>query len=208
MSIEIFEILFFKYKSNVNSFFYDIISKYKTNIQRDNMKDNIALIGFMGSGKTTIGKLLAKTMEMKFVDIDKIIEATEKKSINDIFKEKGQIYFRDLEREIILQESSRNNCVIATGGGSILDNENVKSFQETSFIVFLDASIECLYLRLKDNTTRPILNDAEDKKQLIEELLEKRKFLYQISANFIIHIDENTSIYETVDKIKESYINS
>ncbi|EKA92919.1 shikimate kinase [Fusobacterium periodonticum D10] len=208
MSIEIFEILFFKYKSNVNSFFYDIISKYKTNIQRDNMKDNIALIGFMGSGKTTIGKLLAKTMEMKFVDIDKIIEATEKKSINDIFKEKGQIYFRDLEREIILQESSRNNCVIATGGGSILDNENVKSLQETSFIVFLDASIECLYLRLKDNTTRPILNDAEDKKQLIEELLEKRKFLYQISANFIIHIDENTSIYETVDKIKESYINS
>lgn len=208
MSIEIFEILFFKYKSNVNSFFYDIISKYKTNIQRDNMKDNIALIGFMGSGKTTIGKLLAKTMEMKFVDIDKIIEATEKKSINDIFKEKGQIYFRDLEREIILQESSRNNCVIATGGGSILDNENVKSLQETSFIVFLDASIECLYLRLKDNTTRPILNDAENKKQLIEELLEKRKFLYQISANFIIHIDENTSIYETVDKIKESYINS
>lgn len=208
MSIEIFEILFFKYKSNVNSFFYGIISKYKTNIQRDNMKDNIALIGFMGSGKTTIGKLLAKTMEMKFVDIDKIIEATEKKSINDIFKEKGQIYFRDLEREIILQESSRNNCVIATGGGSILDNENVKSLQETSFIVFLDASIECLYLRLKDNTTRPILNDAEDKKQLIEELLEKRKFLYQISANFIIHIDENTSIYETVDKIKESYINS
>ena len=208
MSIEIFEILFFKYKSNVNSFFYDIISKYKTNIQRDNMKDNIALIGFMGSGKTTIGKLLAKTMEMKFVDIDKIIEATEKKLINDIFKEKGQIYFRDLEREIILQESSRNNCVIATGGGSILDNENVKSLQETSFIVFLDASIECLYLRLKDNTTRPILNDAEDKKQLIEELLEKRKFLYQISANFIIHIDENTSIYETVDKIKESYINS
>lgn len=208
MSIEIFEILFFKYKSNVNSFFYDIISKYKTNIQRDNMKDNIALIGFMGSGKTTIGKLLAKTMEMKFVDIDKIIEATEKKSINEIFKEKGQIYFRDLEREIILQESSRNNCVIATGGGSILDNENVKSLQETSFIVFLDASIECLYLRLKDNTTRPILNDAEDKKQLIEELLEKRKFLYQISANFIIHIDENTSIYETVDKIKESYINS
>ena len=171
------------------------------------MKDNIALIGFMGSGKTTIGKLLAKTMEMKFVDIDKIIEATEKKSINDI-KEKGQIYFRDLEREIILQESSRNNCVIATGGGSILDNENVKSLQETSFIVFLDASIECLYLRLKDNTTRPILNGAENKKQLIEELLEKRKFLYQISANFTINIDENTSIYETVDKIKESYINS
>ena len=84
------------------------------------MKDNIALIGFMGSGKTTVGKFLAKTMDMKFVDIDKVIEAHEKKSINDIFHEKGQIYFRDLEREVILQESLKNDCVIATGGGSIL----------------------------------------------------------------------------------------
>ena len=170
------------------------------------MKDNIALIGFMGSGKTTVGKFLAKTMDMKFVDIYKVIEANEKKSINDIFHEKGQNYFRDLEREVILQESLKNDCVIATGGGSILDNENIKRLKETSFIVFLNATIECLYLRLKDNTTRPILNDAEDKRKLIEELLEKRKFLYQISADYIIDINEYTNIYETVDKIKEAYI--
>ena len=170
------------------------------------MKDNIALIGFMGSGKTTVGKLLAKTMDMKFVDIDKVIESQEKKSINDIFQKKGQIYFRDLEREVISQESLKNNCVIATGGGSILDNENIKRLKETAFIVFLNANIECLYLRLKDNTTRPILNDVEDKKKVIEELLEKRKFLYQISADYIIDINEKTNIYETVDKIKEVYI--
>ena len=170
------------------------------------MKDNIALIGFMGSGKTTVGKLLAKTMDMKFIDIDKVIESQEKKSINDIFQKKGQIYFRDLEREVISQESLKNNCVIATGGGSILDNENIKRLKETSFIVFLNANIECLYLRLKDNTTRPILNDVEDKKKVIEELLEKRKFLYQISADYIIDINEKTNIYETVDKIKEVYI--
>ena len=170
------------------------------------MKDNIALIGFMGSGKTTVGKLLAKTMDMKFVDIDKVIESQEKKSINDIFQKKGQIYFRDLEREVISQESLKNNCVIATGGGSILDNENIKRLKETSFIVFLNANIECLYLRLKDNTTRPILNDVEDKKKVIEELLEKRKFLYQISADYIIDINEKTNIYETVDKIKKVYI--
>ena len=170
------------------------------------MKDNIALIGFMGSGKTTVGKLLAKTMDMKFVDIDKVIEAQEKKSINDIFHKKGQIYFRDLEREVISQQSLKNNCVIATGGGSILDNENIKRLKETSFIVFLNASIECLYLRLKDNSTRPILNGVEDKKKLIEELLEKRKFLYQISADYIIDINEYTNIYETVDRIKEAYI--
>mgnify|MGYP000937004403 CR=1 FL=1 len=113
---------------------------------------------------------------------------------------------RDLEREVILQESLKNDCVIATGGGSILDNENIKRLKETSFIVFLNATIECLYLRLKDNTTRPILNDAEDKRKLIEELLEKRKFLYQISADYTVDINEYTNIYETVDKIKEAYI--
>ena len=125
---------------------------------------------------------------------------------NDIFHEKGQIYFRDLEREVILQESLKNDCVIATGGGSILDNENIKRLKETSFIVFLNATIKCLYLRLKDSTTRPILNDAVDKRKLIEELLEKRKFLYQMSADHIIDINEYTNIYETVDKIKEAYI--
>lgn len=170
------------------------------------MKDNIALIGFMGSGKTTVGKLLAKTMDMKFVDIDKVIEAHEKKSINDIFHEKGQNYFRDLEREVISQEALKNDCVIATGGGSILDNENIKRLKETSFIVFLNATIECLYLRLKDNATRPILNEAEDKRKLIEELLDKRKFLYQMSADYTVDINEYTNIYETVYKIKEAYI--
>ena len=170
------------------------------------MKDNITLIGFMGSGKTTIGKALAKLMEMKFVDIDKVIEAHEKKSVAKIFEEKGQIYFRDLEREVISQEALRNNCVIATGGGSILDNENVKRLKETSFIVFLNATIDCLYLRLKNNTTRPILNDSEDKRKLIEELLEKRKLLDMMSADCIIDIDSNTNIYETITKIKEKYI--
>ena len=170
------------------------------------MKDNIALIGFMGSGKTTVGKALAKLMDMKFVDIDKVIEAHEKKSIADIFKEKGQNYFRDLEREIILQESAKNNCVIATGGGSILDNENVKRLKETSYIVYLNPNLDCLYLRLKNSNTRPILNEAEDRKKIIEDLLERREFLYRISADYIVDINAKTSVYETASKIKEAYI--
>ena len=162
------------------------------------MKDNIALIGFMGSGKTTVGKALAKLMDMKFVDIDKVIEAHEKKSIADIF--------RDLEREIILQESAKNDCVIATGGGSILDNENVKRLKETSYIVYLNANLDCLYLRLKNSNTRPILNEAEDRKKIIEDLLERREFLYRISADYIVDINAKTSVYETASKIKEAYI--
>lgn len=170
------------------------------------MKDNIALIGFMGSGKTTVGKVLAKLMDMKFVDIDKIIAASEKKSVAEIFEEKGQIYFRDLEREIIAQESLKNNCVISTGGGSILDNENIKRLRETSFVVYLDCTIECLYQRLKNSTTRPILNDSDDKRKLIEELYEKRRFLYEISADFTVKIDERTNIFDTAHIIKEAYI--
>ncbi|MDO4690477.1 MAG: shikimate kinase [Fusobacterium sp.] len=172
------------------------------------MKDNIALIGFMGSGKTTVGRALSKLMDMKFVDIDKIISAREKKSINEIFEEKGNIYFRDLEREIIAQESLKNNCVISTGGGSILDNENIKRLRETSFVVYLDCTIECLYQRLKNSTTRPILNVSEDKRKTIEELYEKRRFLYEISADYTIKINENTNIFDTVNIIKEAYISS
>lgn len=172
------------------------------------MKDNIAIIGFMGSGKTTVGKALAKLMEMKFVDIDKVIAAREKKSINEIFGEKGQVYFRDLEREIIAQEALKNNCVISTGGGSILDNENIKRLRETSFVVYLDCTIECLYQRLKNSVTRPILNEAEDRRKVIEELYEKRRFLYEISADYIVKIDEKTNIFDTINLIKESYISS
>lgn len=172
------------------------------------MKDNIALIGFMGSGKTTVGRALSKLMDMKFVDIDKVISAREKKSINEIFEEKGQIYFRDLEREIIAQESLKNNCVISTGGGSILDNENIKRLRETSFVVYLDCTIECLYQRLKNSTTRPILNTAEDRRKIIEELYEKRRFLYEISADYTVKIDEKTNIFDTANLIKEAYITS
>ena len=160
----------------------------------------------MGSGKTTVGKALAKLMEMKFVDIDRIIAASEKKSITEIFEEKGQIYFRDLEREIIAQESLKNNCVISTGGGSILDNENIKRLKDTSFVVYLDCTIDCLYQRLKNSTTRPILNIAEDRRKFIEELYEKRRFLYEISADYIVKIDEKTNIFDTINIIKNAYI--
>ncbi|MBS9776414.1 MAG: shikimate kinase [Fusobacterium sp.] len=175
------------------------------------MKDNIALIGFMGSGKTTVGRALSKIMDMKFVDIDRVISAREKKSINAIFEEKGQQYFRDIERQIIIQESTKNNCVISTGGGSIIDNENLKNIKKTSYIVYLNCTIDCIYERLKNNMTRPILNQTEteeEKKKLIEDLYEKRKFLYEISADFSVEINKNSNVYETINKIKEAYINS
>lgn len=169
------------------------------------MKDNIALIGFMGSGKTTIGKLLAKALDMKHIDIDKEIIRIENRSINEIFETDGESYFRDLERKIIARESAENNIVISTGGGSIIDNNNIKSLRETSFVVYLNCSVDCVYGRVKNRKHRPLLN-VDNMYEKIVELYEKRKFLYKVSCDYSVEIDENTNMYDTVDKIKEKYI--
>lgn len=172
------------------------------------MKENIALIGFMGCGKTTIGKQLAKALDMKFIDIDKMISMREKKSIPEIFSEKGERYFRDLERQIIEEESYENNIVISTGGGAIIDNENIKNLKKSSFVVYLDATIECIYDRVKNGKNRPLLNDVDDLFSKIKELHDKRKLLYKISGDFSIYIDSESTIPDTVEAIKHAYINS
>lgn len=172
------------------------------------MKENIALIGFMGSGKTTIGRQLAKVLEMKFIDIDKMISMRERKSIPEIFQEKGERYFRDLERKIIEEESMENNIVISTGGGSIVDNENIKNLKKSSFVVYLDSTLECIYERVKNGRNRPLLNNVEDLFQTIKELHEKREWLYRISADYSVKIRLDSQIQDTVEEIKEAYIKS
>lgn len=169
------------------------------------MKDNIALIGFMGSGKTKVGKILAKNLDMKFVDIDRAISIREKKSIPEIFEEKGEAYFRKLERMIIEEESLNNNIVIATGGGVIIDNENIKNLKKTSYVVFLDCDVETIYERVKNNRNRPLLN-VENVYEKIQELHSKRQFLYSISCDYSIKIDKKSNIYDTVEAIKNAYI--
>lgn len=166
------------------------------------MKDNIALIGFMGSGKTTVGKILAKNMDMKFVDIDKKISAEEKMSINDIFDKFGERYFREIEREITLREASGNNTIISTGGGVIIDNYNIKNLKKTSFVVYLNATFDCIENRIKNSRTRPL---ADEK---MHDLYESRKMLYAISCDCIIDIDSESNMYDTASQIKDAYINS
>jgi len=172
------------------------------------MKENIALIGFMGSGKTTIGRQLAKAMEMKFIDIDKMISMRERKSIPEIFQEKGERYFRDLERKIIEEESGENNIVISTGGGSIVDNENIKNLKKSSFVVYLDSTLNCIYERVKNGRNRPLLNNVEDLFETIKDLHEKREWLYKISADYSVRIDVGSQIQDTVEEIKQAYIRS
>lgn len=172
------------------------------------MKDNIALIGFMGSGKTTIGRILAKILDMKFVDIDKKIAASEKKSINEIFAEFGEQYFRDVERLTVLNESLQNNTVISTGGGVIIDNANIINLQKTSFIVYLDCEIDCIYERVRNSKSRPLLNNTANLYEKLKTLYEARKMFYEISCDYKIKIDINSNMYDTANTIKEAYIKS
>lgn len=170
------------------------------------MKANIALIGFMGSGKTTIGRILARSLDMKFIDIDRCISMKEKRTIPEIFEEHGEKYFRDLERSIIEEESKDNNIVISTGGGAIIDNVNIKNLKSTSFVVYLDCDVNTIYERVKRSKTRPLLTNSEDMLQTIQDLYDKRQTLYKISSDFSIKIDSNTNLYDSVEKIKNAYI--
>lgn len=171
------------------------------------MKENIALIGFMGSGKTTVGRQLARALEMKFVDIDKLIVEREGRTIPEIFETEGEAYFRRLESQIVEEESRDNNVVISTGGGVIIDNANIKNLQKSSFVVYLNCSIECVYQRVKRRKNRPLLN-VEDILTTITELHQSREKLYRISCDYSVDIDTESTIYDTVDDIKRKYIES
>ena len=173
------------------------------------MKTKIVfLAGFMGAGKSTIGPILANTLGWSFFDLDEVIEAKLGKKIVDIFSENGEAAFRLLERET-LQELARNeNVIIALGGGTIADQQNINFMKEKGKIIFLDASRESYYHRLKYKTDRPILKGENEEllsqdelKQRITETLNYRKKFYD-QADVSVDTDKE-SIGNTVDEISK-----
>ncbi len=156
----------------------------------------------MGVGKSTIGKNLAKKLKYNFVDVDKLIEAKEGSSINFIFKNKSEVYFRKVENEITLAELKKNDSVISLGGGAFLSNEIRKSAKKLSVSFWLDVPINELIKRLKKNKKRPLLF-----KKNIEETVKKiyfdRKKIYN-EADFRIKCNSLKSD-EIVEKILNLY---
>ena len=138
---------------------------------------NIVLVGFMGSGKTTVGRLLAERTGMPLVDMDTLIEERAGKSINDIFAEDGEPHFRSLEREIVKELSARSEQVISTGGGIVLNPDNITDFEKSGLVVCLLVDAETVLDRVRHDNTRPLL--AGDKEAKIIELLQSRKHLYE-----------------------------
>ena len=139
------------------------------------MVKNLTLTGMMGVGKSTIGKILAKKLNYNFVDVDKIIELKEGSSINSIFKNKSETYFRKVENDITLTELKKSNSVISLGGGAFLNNTIRRNAKKLSLSFWLDVPIDQLISRLRKNRKRPLLfkqNLAETAKKIY---LERKK---------------------------------
>ena len=162
------------------------------------MQRNIILIGFMGTGKTSVGRLLAARTGMTFVDTDSVIVSRAGKSIPEIFQYNGEDYFRALEHEAIKELANRRSAVIATGGGAVLNPENMRILKESGIVVALKARIETIWNRIQGNNDRPLLS-GRDSREKLENLYMKRLGAYD-QAHIIIETDEKTPL-EIADEI-------
>lgn len=138
---------------------------------------NIVLVGFMGTGKTTIATKLANRLGLQYVSTDSEIEKREKRTINEIFTKEGEDYFRDVESEVVRELSGREGLVIDTGGGVVIREENLANLKMNGIVVCLTANEDVVMERTKKYKHRPLLN-VEDPKLRIKALLAKRAPLY------------------------------
>lgn len=154
---------------------------------------NVVLIGMMGAGKSSVGKILAKKLHWKFMDSDKIIEKNEKMSISEIFKKKGEKTFRKIEKSVIQKLCQKEKTVIAVGGGAPCFQENWNFFRKNGVVVYLSASAKTLLQRLKKDpatSQRPVL-DGKAKFSKIRAVLKKREHFYK-KADCMIQTDKLT----------------
>jgi len=153
---------------------------------------NIILIGMRGSGKSTVGKLLAERLLMPFYDLDNILAAKEGMPITEVIQKHGWEYFRDRESEIAEGISGPANAVIATGGGVILREKNIEALKKNGKFVYLKTSIETMLNRIGEDRTRPSLTNQPAITDEIKQVLFEREPLYQKIATITVQTDNKT----------------
>jgi shikimate kinase len=153
----------------------------------------------MAVGKSAVGRTLARKLRRRFVDLDKVIEKAEGMKVKDIFAQKGEPYFRHCEKQALVEVLTKSSQVIATGGGAILNGENLRLLLARTLLVCLTASKEVLLKRLGSGAKRPLLEDA-DRENRIADLLRQREAVY---AQAHYHID-TTGL--TIDQVAEKII--
>ena len=169
------------------------------------MKKNLVLLGMMAVGKTTLGKIVAKKQELKFIDIDASIEKKNSMTIKEIFKKKGEKFFRVEEENEILKSLEKNNCVIALGGGAFMNKTVRENILKNAISIWLNVDIKTLNQRVKWNQKRPLLKEEINQKK-ITELYAERKDIYKL-ANHQIACDKlsKKNIAEKIIALYEKY---
>ena len=160
---------------------------------------NIFLIGFMGTGKTTIANGLNSKYGMQIIDMDAQIEKDENMTIPDIFASKGETFFRDLETNLIKNIQTMDNVVISCGGGAVLREENVQEMKKSGKIILLEATPETILERVKNSHNRPLL-EGNKNVGYIRELMGKREEKYKVAADFVVCVDDR-AVDDIVEEI-------
>ena len=160
---------------------------------------NIYLIGLMGSGKTTLGKILSKKLDKHFYDSDQVIEEKLGVNVPMIFEYEGEAGFREREKDILKELVSKQNIVLATGGGIILSESNRDLLAKNGIVIYLKSNQKDLVLRMKNDKTRPLLKNG-NVELIIKKLCQEREPLYEEIADFKV-ATKNKRIYEVVNEI-------
>jgi shikimate kinase len=161
--------------------------------------NNIYITGFMGSGKSTVGRILAGKLGFKFIDLDRIIEIDQGKKIKDIFKLDREKYFRDIETKVIEKTCRNKNCVFACGGGVVERKRNMDIICRSGLVIYLDISIQDALKRLKYVKDRPLL-EVSQREETIKDLLSKREALYRKYSDLVVS-NIKRSAEHTADEI-------
>ena len=176
----------------------------------DGRKRNlIYLTGFMGSGKSTIAPILANTLGYSIIDLDSEIEKSVGKKISGIFDEKGETYFRDVERSLLINASLQHGCVVSLGGGTISNDENLRVVKSSGILVYLKTDLEHIVRRLRHKDDRPLLKSDEGSRLSESELRSRVKHLLTIREPYYNQADvtintDNQRVGSTVDEVVRS----
>lgn len=162
---------------------------------------SVVLCGFMGCGKSTVGKIIAGKLGMSFVDTDSLIEKRENRAIKDIFAEDGEAYFRDREHEMCCELADSGDCIISVGGGALTFDRNTEAFKNKAKIIFIDVDFGTIVDRVGNDKDRPLMNDNA------KELYERRLPLYNANCDCKISVRGDVPANEVADQIIKYYIN-
>ncbi len=183
-------------------FFSASLSRYGQNsghFMSYNLKKTVVLVGMMGAGKTAVGRVLASKLNVPFLDSDAAIETAANMSIAEIFERDGELFFRGKESQVIERLLESEQCILSTGGGAYLAENNRKMISDKGIAVWLNADIDLLWNRVKNKDTRPLLRTPEPRKTL-EDIFSKRVPFYRL-ADLPVKTKAGFSIEQTAGKV-------